>query len=141
MATNKIVYGNTVLIDVSNDTATESDVVSGKTFHDRSGVQKTGTASGVINPDLVFQDSINNSNTMTYTYDATKSYVIIGYVRVASAQTRAVTWKLIKGTLTRLSESSFTNNPSLSNNTTYHRLTMKASSSTQQSEFDIFQLD
>lgn len=45
MATNKVVYGNTTLIDLTNDTATEADVVSGKTFHKKNGVAATGTAS------------------------------------------------------------------------------------------------
>lgn len=40
---NKVQYGNTVLIDLTGDTATAADVVSGKTFHDRSGEQKTGS--------------------------------------------------------------------------------------------------
>lgn len=45
---NKVQYGNTVLIDLTGDTATAADVVSGKTFHDRSGEQKTGS----FNPTL-----------------------------------------------------------------------------------------
>lgn len=45
MATNKVVYGNTTLIDLTGDTATQEDVMQGKTFHDKSGVKKTGTAT------------------------------------------------------------------------------------------------
>ena len=40
---NKIIYGGETLIDLTGDTATESDVASGKTFHLASGVQVTGT--------------------------------------------------------------------------------------------------
>lgn len=40
---NKIIYGNETLIDLTSDTATASDVASGKTFHLASGVQATGT--------------------------------------------------------------------------------------------------
>ena len=43
MATNKILYGTTVLIDLTSDTATADDVLSGKTFHLRSGAVTTGT--------------------------------------------------------------------------------------------------
>lgn len=42
MAINKIVYGDTTLIDLTSDTATASDVASGKKFHDRTGAQVTG---------------------------------------------------------------------------------------------------
>ena len=44
MAANKIIYGNDTLIDLTGDTATEADVVSGKSFHLKSGVQAVGTA-------------------------------------------------------------------------------------------------
>jgi len=43
MATNKVVYGNTTLIDLTSDTASASDVVSGKTFHSADGVLRTGS--------------------------------------------------------------------------------------------------
>ena len=45
MATNKVVYGNQTLIDLTADTATEADVRSGKTFHKANGSSATGTAS------------------------------------------------------------------------------------------------
>ena len=43
MAINKVVYGNTTLIDLSGDTVSVSDVVSGVTFHLRDGTSGTGT--------------------------------------------------------------------------------------------------
>ena len=43
---NKVVYGNTTLVDLTSDTVTAADVASGKTFHLANGVQATGTASG-----------------------------------------------------------------------------------------------
>lgn len=43
MAINKIVYGNNTLIDLTGDTVSVSDVVSGVTFHLRDGSIGTGT--------------------------------------------------------------------------------------------------
>ena len=43
MAVNKVVYGNNTLIDITGDTVTAGDVVSGETFHTADGVQTTGT--------------------------------------------------------------------------------------------------
>ena len=46
MAVNKIVYGNTTLLDLTDTTATASDVASGKYFYTNAGVRTQGTASG-----------------------------------------------------------------------------------------------
>lgn len=43
MAVNKLVINNETKIDLSSDTVEESDVMSGKTFHDSKGLLKTGT--------------------------------------------------------------------------------------------------
>ena len=43
MGINKVQYGNTVLIDLTSDTVSVSDVVSGVTFHLRDGSIGTGT--------------------------------------------------------------------------------------------------
>lgn len=43
MPINKVVYGNTTLLDLTADTVTVSDVVSGVTFHLRDGSIGTGT--------------------------------------------------------------------------------------------------
>lgn len=40
---NKVVYGNSTLIDLTNDTVTSETLVSGYTAHDRSGATVTGT--------------------------------------------------------------------------------------------------
>ena len=45
-ATNsKVIFGNEVLIDLTQDTVTQSDVLSGKTFHHKSGEIQTGTCT------------------------------------------------------------------------------------------------
>lgn len=43
MAVNKVVVGNETKIDLSNDTVSEADVMSGKTFHRPDGSISTGT--------------------------------------------------------------------------------------------------
>lgn len=40
---NKVIYGGTTLIDLTGDTVSASDVLSGKTFHLASGATATGT--------------------------------------------------------------------------------------------------
>lgn len=41
---NEVIYGNTVLVSLKNDTVTPADVRKGVTFHDASGTLQTGTA-------------------------------------------------------------------------------------------------
>lgn len=43
MGINKVVYGDDTLIDISEDTVTEEDVVYGVSFHNAEGVQREGT--------------------------------------------------------------------------------------------------
>lgn len=43
MAINKVVYDGTTLLDLTADTVTVGDVVSGVTFHLRDGTTGTGT--------------------------------------------------------------------------------------------------
>lgn len=43
MANNKIIFGNEVLMDLTQDTITASDLKSGITAHDKSGAAITGT--------------------------------------------------------------------------------------------------
>lgn len=43
---NKVVYGNTVLIDITDTTAEAEDVAAGKYFYDKSGAKVEGTATG-----------------------------------------------------------------------------------------------
>jgi len=45
MAKNKVIFGNQVLIDLTSDTVTESDILYGKTAHDKSGEIITGTCT------------------------------------------------------------------------------------------------
>jgi hypothetical protein len=45
MAINKVIYGGNTLIDLTGDTITANDLLSGKTAHDKSGATITGTCT------------------------------------------------------------------------------------------------
>lgn len=47
MAVNKVVYGNTTLVDLTSDDAMATDIASGKKAHNRTGNQITGTLTFV----------------------------------------------------------------------------------------------
>ena len=58
MAINKVVYDNTTLMDISDTTAEQSDVMEGKYFYDKSGVKVSGTALAGITDVEVDGDSV-----------------------------------------------------------------------------------
>ena len=43
MGVNKVIYDGEILIDLTSDTVDETKVLSGATFHDKTGTQKTGS--------------------------------------------------------------------------------------------------
>lgn len=49
MATNKVVYGSTVLIDLTADTITADKILANYTAHDASGAIVTGTCDYDVN--------------------------------------------------------------------------------------------
>ena len=67
MPANKIEFNNEVLIDLTQDTATEEDVAVGKTFHKADGSVATGVArvGTVVEKDVNFYDY---DGTLLYSY-------------------------------------------------------------------------
>lgn len=45
MPTNKVVYGNTTIMDITDTTAEAADVAQGKIFYDKSGTRSVGTGN------------------------------------------------------------------------------------------------
>lgn len=45
MGNSKVIFGNEVLIDLTQDTVTAADILSGKTAHDKSGTIITGSCT------------------------------------------------------------------------------------------------
>ena len=63
MAINKVIYGNSTLIDLTSDTVSANSLLSGETAHDRSGASIVGTATNIDNipsgtTDIVDADTI-----------------------------------------------------------------------------------
>lgn len=45
MAVNKVVYGTSVLVDLTSDTVTADKMLAGYTAHDKSGAKITGNVT------------------------------------------------------------------------------------------------
>lgn len=79
MAANKVVYGTLVLMDLTSDTATVDDVAKGKTFHDKTGAQVTGS--------LTENDAlsvVSNSQTVDYYESTTFGGVKLSFIRMTA---------------------------------------------------------
>lgn len=62
MAINKVVYGDTTLIDITDTTAESSDVMAGKYFYNASGTRTQGSASaGVVDVEVDGTSVVNAS--------------------------------------------------------------------------------
>lgn len=63
---NKVVYGNTTLLDLTPDTATADKVLSGYTFHDKTGTPVTGTAgASVVGTKLIIPSGMGSVSNNT----------------------------------------------------------------------------
>ena len=106
MAINKVGYGNTTLIDLTNTTATASDVVSGKYFYTNAGVRTNGSITTRSSSDLTASGATVTVPSGYYSSQATKS------VSSGTAGTPTAT----KGTV---SNHSVSVTPSVTNTTGY----------------------
>lgn len=69
MANNKVVFGNQTLMDITDTTATEDDVMTGKTFYKASGQRSSGSLDPVVdvsyaNGDLTYETATGDSETI-----------------------------------------------------------------------------
>lgn len=79
MAVNKVVYGTTVLVDLTADTVTASTLMQGYTAHDKSGALITGTVTGGTDGDE-----------LGYGVAPSVGTAIVGMSRVASRSSSTV---------------------------------------------------
>lgn len=71
MAYSKVAYGGHTLIDLTQDTAVEADVASGKYFHKANGERVQGTASGgggITPSGTIYLDDNGTSDVSAYAY-------------------------------------------------------------------------
>ena len=73
MGINKVNYGNTTLIDISNDTVTAGSMISGTTAHDNSGAAITGTIASKSSSDLTASGATVTAPAGYYASSASKS--------------------------------------------------------------------
>ena len=106
MAINKVDYGNTTLIDLTNTTATANDVVANKYFYTNAGVRTSGAITARSSSDLTASGATVTVPSGYYSSQATKS------VSSGTAGTPTAT----KGTV---SNHSVSITPSVTNTTGY----------------------
>ena len=81
MAKNKIVYGNETLIDLTDDTVSANNLLSGATAHDRSGTQIVGSVSVPTNLDDLSDVNISSPTSgQALVYDSGNSEWVNGTV-------------------------------------------------------------
>ena len=97
MAINKVVYGNTTLIDITNTTATAADVASGKVFYGANGEQLTGNYAVSL-----------QSLTVTPTETSQTITADSGYDGLSSVQINAISSTYVGSGITRRSTSDIT---------------------------------
>ncbi len=62
MENNKIIYGGKVLLDLTGDTVTASDLKAGVTAHDKSGAVITGS----FDVDVAIQNAVDTAIDTAY---------------------------------------------------------------------------
>lgn len=92
MANNKVVYGNTTIMDITDTTAEEADVASGKVFYNKSGVRSTGTGnymdkvSNPTNGNLLITDANGQAQDSGVAFPGLATDAVAGLVKTNSSQ-------------------------------------------------------
>ena len=88
MAVNKIVYGGNTLIDLTGDTVTPENLISGVTAHNKTGVKITGT---FVKP--VISGTLDTSNNINLSGDiADGTYTVMFDSKVVGTFKKGVTY-------------------------------------------------
>lgn len=131
MAINKVIYGESTLVDLTDTTAESSDVMSGKYFYGANGVKMTGTLEPISMTILSYgistwDDFITAYNTNT-----------IVYCRASSNSNPAT------GTQTRMAFMAYVNNGTNPTNVEfqYYRSVSSHSDAQQGDQVYIYKLD
>lgn len=131
MAINKVIYGESTLVDLTDTTAESSDVMSGKYFYGANGVKMTGTLEPISMTILSYgistwDDFITAYNTNT-----------IVYCRASSNSNPAT------GTQTRMAFMAYVNNGTNPTNVEfqYYRSVSSHSDAQQGDQVYVYKLD
>lgn len=107
---NKVIYGNTTVMDISDTDATESDVVNGKTFYKGSGERSTGSA---VIPDI--SNCYETTDTAETTIDDADYFPF--YDSSATAKRKSL-WSNIKSVLKTYFDATYVSSVTVSSVTT-----------------------
>lgn len=132
MAINKVVYGNNTLMDITDTTASTSDVASGEVFYTADGTRSTGTAQ-YIEGLTILRYGIS---TWADFIEAYNKQVVV-YCRASSNANPA------SGTQTRLAFMAYVNNAENPTNVEfqYYRSVNAHSASQQGDQVYVYKLD
>jgi hypothetical protein len=107
--------------------------------------KRASGGGGTLSPTIKYTAKSNPNNPRTYTYDATKRYIITGTGLITTALTgvdRTAVWYLDKGTLSaRMGASQTDSLSNVTNNTSTNTLTMSGTNASYRAEFNVIQLD
>ena len=104
-----------------------------------------GGGGGTLAPTIKYTAKSNPNNPRTYTYDATKRYMIVSAYLITTALAgadRTSVWYLDKGNLSaRMGASQTEGQSTVTNNTSTNTLTMTGTYASYRTEFTVIQLD